>query len=109
MTRDDYVPQYTFLPSHAILTAILSVGFSLGLAGGLLAEESSAPSPSDPTAAATHVEIMPEYNKGNGLESELIRLVLDKDWAEGVYSVTLELPYGNYEFDDGGKETDKSV
>jgi len=105
MNLDDYGAQRTREPSRAILAALLSVGLALSMAGDLLAEESSAPSPSDPTAAATHVEIMPEYNKGNGLESELIRLVLDKDWAEGVYSVTLELPYGNYEFDDGGKES----
>ena len=89
------------------LTKVVCVllGICLSLAVDLSAEEARAPSPSDPTAAATHVEIMPEYNKGNGLESELIRVVVDKDWAEGKYSVTLELPYGNYEFDDGGKET----
>ena len=97
----------TFVPvaSVVIRTELLIVALSLSLAVDLRAEESSAPSPSDPTAAATHVEIMPEYNKGDGLESELIRVVVDKDWAEGKYSVTLELPYGNYEFEDGGKET----
>ena len=61
--------------------------------------------PADVTAAASHIEIVPEYNNGDEVSAPLLRLIYDIDWAEGKYSITTELPYGQVDFDDGKTET----
>lgn len=61
--------------------------------------------PADVTAAASHIEIMPEYNDAEEYSAPLLRLIYDIDWAEGKYSITTEIPYGTVDFDDGESET----
>ena len=61
--------------------------------------------PADVTAAASHIEVVPEYNNGDEVSAPLLRLIYDIDWAEGKYSITTELPYGQVDFDDGKSET----
>ena len=68
------------------------------------AEEGKQFNPADVTEAATHLELMPEYNKLNDGEAYLIRLLYDYDWAEGKYSVTAEIPFGQIRRDDGSKD-----
>ena len=67
--------------------------------------EPKAFNPADVTAAASHIEIMPEYNSGDDAKSPLLRLIYDIDWAEGKYSITTEIPYGKVDFSDGESET----
>ena len=64
-------------------------------------EASSGFNPADPTAAASHIEVIPEYNKGTDYKAPLLRLIYDIDWGDGKYSITTEIPYGRAEFDDG--------
>lgn len=61
--------------------------------------------PADVTAAASHIEVMPEYNDGEDYSAPLLRLVYDIDWAEGKYSITTELPFGRLDNEDGTSET----
>jgi hypothetical protein len=61
--------------------------------------------PADPTAAASHIEAMGEYNSGPESNAPLFRLVYDIDWGEGKYSVTTEIPYGTVEWPDGTSGT----
>ena len=60
--------------------------------------------PADPTAASSHLEVMPEYNQGDDYSAPLLRLIYDVDWGEGKYSITTEVPYGRIENDDGTTE-----
>ena len=57
-------------------------------------DDQEAPNPADPTAAASHIEINPEYNSGPDVTATLFRFVFDYDFAEGVYSVTADVPVG---------------
>ena len=57
--------------------------------------------PADLTAAASHIEVMPEYNQADEYSASLLRFIYDLDWAEGKYSITTEVPYGEVDFDDG--------
>jgi hypothetical protein len=68
------------------------------------AEEEQSFNPADLTEAASHIELMPEYNQLTDGNAKVIRLVYDVDWAAGKYSVTVEAPYGWLDFDDGAKE-----
>lgn len=68
-------------------------------------EEIKTFNPADVTEAASHTEIMPEYNKLTNGEAYLLRLLYDLDWAEGKYSVTAELPVGKVKTDDGETES----
>ena len=61
--------------------------------------------PADVTAAASHIEVTPEYNDADEYSASLLRLTYDVDWAEGKYSVTTEIPIGEVESDDGGTES----
>ena len=69
------------------------------------AEEARTFNPADVTEAASHTEIMPEYNKLIDGEAYLLRLLYDLDWAGGKYSVTAELPVGEIRSDDGKTES----
>ena len=69
------------------------------------AEENRSFNPADPTAVASHIEIMPEYNSFTGGDARILRFVYDYDWAEGKYSVTAEVPYGQVRYDDGNQST----
>ena len=57
--------------------------------------------PADPTAAASHIEVTPEYNTAEGFDAPLLRLVYDVDWGEGKYSITTEVPVGEVDYSDG--------
>ena len=61
--------------------------------------------PADVTAAASHIEVTTEYNDADDYSAPLLRLTYDVDWAEGKYSVTTEIPYGQVDFDDGKTES----
>jgi len=61
-------------------------------------DDQEAPNPADPTAAASHIEINPEYNSGPELSATLFRFVFDYDFAQGVYSVTADVPVGQVRF-----------
>jgi hypothetical protein len=77
----------------------------LTIAGSVAyAEEAKQFNPANVTEAATHLELMPEYNKLKDGEAYIIRLLYDYDWAEGKYSVSAEIPYGKLRLDDGTKE-----
>jgi predicted ABC-type ATPase len=62
--------------------------------------------PADPTAAASHIEAVAEYNRGPDMKAPLFRLTYDTDWGEGKYSFTVEIPYGTADYlDDGTSNT----
>jgi hypothetical protein len=82
-----------------------AVLLSLVLGTVVYAEESKTYNPADVTEAASHIELMPEYNKLTDGDANLVRLVYDLDWANGKYSVTGELPVGQLNLDSGTEET----
>jgi hypothetical protein len=69
------------------------------------AADSDEVDPSDPTAAATNIQIIPEYDRGEDFEARLLRLNYDYDWGGGVYSINIEASYGIVDFNDGETET----
>jgi hypothetical protein len=82
---------------RASLAALLAVTLVGPLRAG---DEKPVFDPSDPTAAASHIEAMPEYNHADDYAASLLRVVYDLDWGEGKYSVTAEVPFGKADFND---------
>jgi hypothetical protein len=71
------------------------------LAASLFGQEEKQYNPADITEAATNIQIMPEYNKSDEYTASGLRINLDRDWAEGKYSVNVEIAYGKADFTDG--------
>lgn len=89
-----------------IVAVLVIAGFVLAHTAVADEEESSGFNPSDPTVAASHIEVIPEYNKGTDYESPLLRLIYDIDWGhQGKYSITAEIPYGYIDFEDDDSAT----
>lgn len=91
------------LDEPPILLASYLDGVEQGFVPGVESPSAEARSfnPADPTAAASHIEAVAEYNKGPDVKAPLFRLTYDIDWGEGKYSITTEIPYGKAEFEDG--------
>lgn len=69
------------------------------------AQEKKDFNPADPTQAATSLVLMPEFDKSDEYKAYGTRLTFDRDWAEGKYSINVEIPYAKVDFNDGGSET----
>jgi hypothetical protein len=109
MVKRTVANRVTPVESRAAITIVVLGILVLGWCAVLDADELDLAertfNPADPTAASSHLEVMPEYNSGPDITAPLLRLIYDVDWAEGKYSITTEVPYGKSEDDNGASNT----